>query len=389
MPTFLWGVVNIGTQTEQDHGTGTWSAWARRDLVPRIGRANAYDLLYHSDHDLVEELGCNAMRITVEWSRIEPREGFFDLETIIQYREILQDLKDRHIKTVVGLWHWNIPMWCEEKYGMHDRCIVDKFMTYVNHVCDNLGDLIDVIVVLNEPMIYVHTGYIKGVRPPFLRSSYRAFHALRHMIIMHQRTYVMWKEKYPHTLIGTTSIWNDERGACDTKIQNLFLKIKTYIFVTFIIRGINAYSDYVGINYYTSNSFFFGKSGGVWGVHGTNDWHDPDVWHVFPEGLYRILTKASIFCKPIMIMENGKPTDSGHDDVDRQKFLKQTIGYMKKAMSDGIHVSGYFHYCLCDSYEWDSGYDFKFGLVEIDRTTQARKKRASFDTYKKIIAQNS
>ncbi|MFA5986912.1 MAG: family 1 glycosylhydrolase [Parcubacteria group bacterium] len=383
---FIWGVTNIGTQTEGNDQYGNWTRWARRGLVPTIGVANAYTHQYQKDHDLVKELGCNGMRLTIEWSRIEPEEGIFDQDAIMHYKKVLYDLKRRKIKTIVGLWHWNIPMWCEEKYGMHDQKIVHKFETFVEHVCENLGHLVDCIVVLNEPTVYVRSSYLAGSRPPFVISYTKAYYVARNLIAMHKSVYKLWKDKYPNIWIGSTYLWNDERGAQNTFFQRIYLWVKTYFSVTYFIHALLPYGDFIGVNYYTSDRFFFGRSGKKWGVHGTNDWHDPDVWRVFPDGLYHVLMQAKKYHKPIMILENGKPTNSGLHDKDRQEFLAQSILYMHKAIADGADVRGYFHYCLCDSYEWDSGYDFKFGLVEIDRTTGNRARRDSFFVYKKIIA---
>ncbi len=382
---FLWGVINIGAQTEGYDTQSNWTRWAHRSLVPYIGAANDYWHHYHDDHANVEELGCNALRITIEWARVEPKEGRYDADAVSHYREILQDLHDRNIQTVVGLWHWSIPIWCEEKFGMHQADVVKKFENFVRYMRDALGEWIDIVVVLNEPAVYVRTGYLSGSRPPFYKDYIKAYCVTRNLIAIHRRTFVIWKETYPETPVGSTHLWNDESGAQDTIIQKIYLGFKNYCNVTFFIKRLRKYSDFLGINYYTSNQFFFGKSGGKWGFHGTNDWHHPDVWKIFPIGLYRVLINAKKFNTPIFILENGKPTEKVFDDRDRQKFLLQCIEQMKCAIAQGADVRGYFHYSLCDSYEWDSGYDFKFGLIEIDRDAGKRIKRKSFFTYKKII----
>ncbi len=382
---FLWGVVNIGQQTEGSDGFSNWARWAERGLVPEIGEANNYWRDYKLDHKAVEELGCNAMRITIEWSRVKPEEEIFDKEAIGHYREILKDLKRRNISTVVGLWHWSVPMWFEEKYGMHHKKGPSLFLKFVKFVRDNIGDLIDYVVVFNEPLVYISTSYLTGSRPPFNKNYWRAWRVLRNLVKMHKQTYFSWKKKFPEAVIGSTYLWNYDTGRDNSFVQKSFLYGKYFFQNVYLIKSLQKYSDYIGVNYYTSNSFFFGKSGGRFGFHGTNNWQSPTLWKQFPRGLYEVLLRVNKFKKPLLILENGKPTNPGIGDINRQKFLEHSVSYVKKVMSEGVDVRGYFYYSLCDSYEWDSGYNFKFGLVEIDRTTGKRTKRKSFDVYGEII----
>src|SRR5690349_25085007 len=48
------------------------------------------------------------------------------------------------------------------------------------------------------------------------------------------------------------------------------------------------------------------------------------------------------------------------------------IGALNAAASVGADVRGYFIWSLLDNFEWDSGYDVRFGLTYIDYPTQRR-----------------
>ena len=386
---FLWGVVNIGQQTEGFDITSNWSRWAKRDLVPEVGKANNYWCDFKLDHEVVEDIGCNSMRITIEWSRVEPEEGVFDEKAIKQYREILKDLKRRNISAVVGLWHWSVPMWFEEKYGMHHKKCPTLFLRFIKLVRDELGGLIGQIVIFNEPMVYILTSYLRGSRPPFCKKSYwRAWCVLQNLMKMHKHTYLLWKESFTDISIGSTYLWSYDTGRDNTVIQKIVLWLRDFLQDNYLVPRLQKHSDYIGVNYYTSNSFFLGRdvrNNNRFGFHSTNDWQSPTLWKQFPKGLYHVLLRVNKFDKPIFILENGKPTNPGVDDTNRQKFLERSVYYMQKAIAEGVDVRGYFYYSLCDSYEWDSGYNFKFGLVEIDRVTGERTKRKSCETYRNII----
>ena len=50
---------------------------------------------------------------------------------------------------------------------------------------------------------------------------------------------------------------------------------------------------------------------------------------------------------------------------------------MGRCLADGIDLRGYFHWSLMDNFEWAQGYLPQFGLVAVDRETQARTAKPS------------
>ena len=54
---------------------------------------------------------------------------------------------------------------------------------------------------------------------------------------------------------------------------------------------------------------------------------------------------------------------------------------------DGVDLRGWFYWSLLDNYEWGS-YLPRFGIVEVDRTTFARKPKPSAWMLKEIISRN-
>jgi beta-glucosidase len=58
-------------------------------------------------------------------------------------------------------------------------------------------------------------------------------------------------------------------------------------------------------------------------------------------------------------------------------------------MDDGAHVSGYFVWALLDSFEWDAGTKWHFGLVAVDFKTLQRAPKQSYEWYARLIAANS
>ncbi len=78
--------------------------------------------------------------------------------------------------------------------------------------------------------------------------------------------------------------------------------------------------------------------------------------------------------KPIVVTEHGIATA---DDRERVAFIRQGLAALHAAMADGVPLRGYVHWSLLDNFEWARGYEMTFGLVAVDRATQARTVRPS------------
>lgn len=95
-----------------------------------------------------------------------------------------------------------------------------------------------------------------------------------------------------------------------------------------------------------------------------------------------------------MVTENGMANDDsvGADgkvhDEKRTAFLRDYLGGVKRAVSEGIDVLGYQHWSLMDNFEWAQGYAPRFGLIYVDYGTQKRTVKESAYFYKKVIDSN-
>jgi beta-glucosidase len=92
------------------------------------------------------------------------------------------------------------------------------------------------------------------------------------------------------------------------------------------------------------------------------------------------------FNLPIFITENGIDDP---DDLLRQKFIIEHIHRMWRAINFNWPIKGYFHWTLVDNFEWERGWSLRFGLWELDRKTQERKKRKSAALYQEICKENA
>jgi beta-glucosidase len=54
-------------------------------------------------------------------------------------------------------------------------------------------------------------------------------------------------------------------------------------------------------------------------------------------------------------------------------------------MAQGVDVRGYFLWSLLDNFEWNSGYEKRFGIVHVDYATQVRTPKDSATWYRRYI----
>ena len=103
---------------------------------------------------------------------------------------------------------------------------------------------------------------------------------------------------------------------------------------------------------------------------------EPQSWvNVYPKGLKKLLLhiKKRYNNPPIYITENGvfestndKSKSTPTDDIYRSEYHTSHLHELEHALSNNVDVKGYFVWSLFDSFEWNSGYTARFGLIYID-----------------------
>ncbi len=408
---FLWGTATAAFQVEGNNTNSDWWAWEQEDgrilNNHKSGRASNWWENAEADLDIAADLGTNAHRLSLEWSRIEPQPGEFSKEALDRYREILQAMHKRGIEPMVTLHHFSNPLWLVGKNDFNSDIVIDYFQRYCAKVVDALGDLIPKWITINEPMVYVFMRYLSNDFPaPNKQGWGSAFEAITHLLQCHAVGYHTIKEKLPHAQVGvaknTPILQARPSGNFIDKIwagriSYLFNELWMKAMVDGRLRAplgrgtVNHLADsfdFVGINYYTRFYVKFPPRSGFYDT----DWgpdalvSDGNYGEVYPEGLYKVIHDALKFNKPIYITENGLPDD---DDDLRPYFIMTHLREIWRAISFAFPVMGYYHWSLVDNFEWDRGWTQRFGLIELDPETQARKLRKSGELYGEICHSNS
>jgi beta-glucosidase len=121
-------------------------------------------------------------------------------------------------------------------------------------------------------------------------------------------------------------------------------------------------------------------------------------WEVNPSGLLTLLNEFTrrYGRMPIFISENGycgfhesPEADGCVHDPSRVEYLRHHLQACQAALRAGVDLRGYYAWSLLDNFEWSAGYKPQFGLVHVDRGTQARTLKDSAKWYKGFIATHS
>lgn len=354
--------------------------------------------LYKEDFDIAKKLNLNSFRFGIEWSRLEPEEGKWDEKEIEHYRQYIAELKERNIEPFLNVWHWTMPVWFDELGGFTKRKNLKYFYRFVQKIADEYGSELKYIISLNEPNVFTIFGYMTGEWPPQQHSFFSAFSVYRNLVKAHKKSYKIFKKTSPHLQIGIAQqLGNIQAKRPHNFFDQTATKIMRYSWNWWFLNRIRKYQDFVGFNYYFTDYYrglVFKKSNNYLQprtqVLPLTQRENPkaplnDVGdYMEPEGLYPLLVRTwARYHKPIFITENGVPDAN---DQYRQWWLQESIIAMERAVSEGVDIMGYFHWSLLDNFEWAFGWWPKYGLVEVDRKNNMKRKiRASGHWYAKFI----
>lgn len=362
---FLWGTSLAAYQAEGGI-ENNWTDFAKKTGQKKFdaGRACDHYSRFKEDFDLAKYLHTNAHRFSIEWARIEPKEGQFDEDAIQHYLQVLGALKQRDIKPFVSLWHITLPAWFDQKGGWLNKQAPEIFQRFVKKIVQALGTHINFWIILNEPMVYVSSSYCKGAWPPGCRNFFKVIKVILNLIRAQRLAYQTIHQHIAHAQVGTAlnAVYFDFPLAC----------VADYFWNKFFLNQIKNYQDFIGVNYYSRISLSLKE-----GKKKRSDLG----WEIFPEGIYHLLKEFQRYQKPIYVTENGL---ADAQDKNREEFIREHLLWIHKAIEDGVDVRGYFIWSLMDNFEWDKGYWPRFGLYEVDYKTMERIIRPSAEFFKEI-----
>jgi beta-glucosidase len=216
-PYFSFGISTSAHQIEGgDGGLNNWSAWEEgKDAQgkPRIKDGTKVQsgaqhwLRVDEDVKLLKELGVNSYRFSIEWSKIQPAAGEWNLNAIAHYAEEIEQLVQNQIQPMVCLQHFTLPNWFVELGGFEKEENIEHFVLFAERMFVEFRSKVHLWVTINEPFFSSFNGYMSGTFPPGKTSPALCGHVLRNMLEAHVRVYthlrgIMSEAEQGRTKIG-------------------------------------------------------------------------------------------------------------------------------------------------------------------------------------------
>ena len=412
---FLLGAATAAHQVEGNNKNSDF--WIMENMKysdfdePSLDAVDHYHR-YKEDIDLLKKAGLNAYRFSVEWARIEPVEGKFDMEEVKHYDEVIDYCIEQGVEPVITLHHFSSPVWVITNGGWEDEGMIASFEKYVKFVIGQFGNKLHYVCTINEANMGIQIAAIMkrimkqmglqvGLNSPLQNGQPEKQEELAKVfnlpvgvvpniflspktekgddIIMraHQAAVKVIKAQFPEIKVGVTfslhdvQVVDDSPEAAQQAEKEWNAEFKHYL--PYIEND-----DFIGVQNYTRSLI----SANGQETAPKDSKLTQMGYEVYPEALEHVIRcVAKDFHQEILVTENGIGTS---DDEQRQEFIRVATEGVKHCIEDGIPVKAYFHWSLLDNFEWHKGYSKTFGLIEVDRKTQKRYPKESLTVLGKV-----
>jgi beta-glucosidase len=438
---FVWGSATAayqieGAAHEDGRGPSTWDVFCKRRGAVFEGHSGdvACDHYhrYRDDIQLMRELGLQAYRFSISWSRVLPDgRGHVNPAGIAFYDRLVDALLEVGIQPFCTLFHWDLPQALQQRGGFLNRDMADWFAEYASLVGQRFGDRIKLWVTQNEPQCYIGFGLGSGTHAPGLRLDLSDTLSAAHNSMRAQgKAVCALRSTVPAARIGYVLAAQLARPASDSPADLEAARAATFavrdhahtnntwwtdpvVFGRYPEDGLRLFGaempafpssdwndlkqppDFLGLNIYRAETCRAGADGlpeqlpvppgyprsGV-------DWQPmtPDALYYGPRFFHER------YGLPLWITENGLSTrdqvflDGKVHDPQRIDYMHRNLLELRRAMHDGARVEGYLAWSLLDNFEWADGYKQRFGMIYVDYQSLRRVPKDSYYWYEQVIA---
>src|SRR5579875_248692 len=225
---FYWGAATAAYQIEgsplaDGAGRCIWHEFAHTPGTIVDGdtgdRACDHYHRFAEDVALMRDMGLDAYRFSLRWSRILPDgTGRVNPAGLDFYDRLIDTILDSGLEPFVTLYHWDLPAALQRRGGWSNRDLAGWFADYAQLVAERLGDRIRWWTTLNEPFVVAEQGHLVGAHAPGVRNIYATGDAIHNQIRAHVAASRALKSVLPNAEVGivlhNSAVWpaHDSEG---------------------------------------------------------------------------------------------------------------------------------------------------------------------------------
>ena len=122
---------------------------------------------FADDVRLMRELGIQAYRFSISWSRVLPEgTGRVNRAGLDFYSRLVDTLLEHNIQPIVTLYHWDLPAALEDRGGWANARLPIGSPSTPGTMYRALGDRVRMWATINEPWVVMDHGYVEGEHAP-------------------------------------------------------------------------------------------------------------------------------------------------------------------------------------------------------------------------------
>lgn len=436
---FTWGVALSGPQNESNHNRtphvmDRFYEVSRLRFYDELNVNNDFDTRFREYLAQAKNLHMNAMRVSIQWTRLMPDGKHVSEEAVNYYRTLFLEMHATGIEPNVTLMHFDTPMFEQVHGGWEVKETIDHFVRYADTAFRLFGDVVKKWITFSEPISIVEGGYLYDFQYPNKFDMRTAMQVQFNLLVAHLKTVNLFKERKYAGEIGivlniTPAIPRSNHPAdiqatrwAEIFQSKVFLepilkhfypeeviaeaKKRNYLWtITNEEKELISKShkvDFIGVSYYTpirvkAMDFEPNWNGAITPRFYFEEYVMPGRKlnpstgaEIFAPGLYIVLKNLQINYDNIktFVAETGVgyATSFEHDlrshsgeiqDDYRVEFFNEHLASVKQALDEGSHVSGFFFWTLVDNWNWINSYKNRYGLFELDLKTKAHREKKS------------
>lgn len=439
---FLWGGAVTAHQTEGAY-TQDGKVPAVCELLESPGKSTFQDGIdsYHrfdEDFALLEELGAQCYRFSVDWSRISPDGVSINEKGLAFYDRFIDSMLAHHIEPMCSLYHFEMPLkLMKEKNGFYSREVTENFVRLCEMLIDRWHDKIKLWISFNEQNSIGQLGSGKeaygAVCPDGVSEEAFVSQLVHNTFVAHAKiarkvhTYpdlkilgmVIYIPVYPLTCSPDDQLMAREEMANQEMYLDMFAHGRYSSFMLAKWKKDNAMPvmeegdlellennpcDWLSFSYYFSTVTT--KEGPSVNMDGNatmaknpylkaSEWG----WQIDPKGMeIALLDLEAKYHMPVMVVENGygakdELVNGIIEDDYRIAYMKDHLQALKDAASKGVDIRGYLMWAPMDILSSHADMDKRYGVIYVNRDNQDLKDmkripKKSFAWYQQVIATN-